>query len=67
MRDFLHEPRQVAGFHGLIFYINVFNKPLKTLLMGKISNYKTTYRTYLKNVDQGSGQGAERLRSGAYT
>jgi hypothetical protein len=25
------------------------------------------YRTHLKNVDQGSGQGAGRLKSGAYT
>ena len=24
-------------------------------------------RSYLKNVDQGSGKGAERIRSGAYT
>jgi hypothetical protein len=60
-------PAQCGISHLDFFFINVFNKPLKTLLMGKISNYKTNSKTYLKNVDQGSGQGAERLRSGAYT
>ncbi len=27
MRDFFVEPRHTAGFHVLILYINVFNKP----------------------------------------
>ena len=29
MRDFFAEPRYLAGFHILIFYIKVFNKPHK--------------------------------------
>ncbi len=34
MRDFFDESRQGAGFHVLIFYINVFNKPHKDLRGG---------------------------------
>ena len=34
MRGFFGEPRHAAGFHVLIFYINVFNKPHKGLRRG---------------------------------
>jgi len=37
MRDFFAEPRHAAGFHTLIFYINVFNNPRRTQLSGKRS------------------------------
>ena len=37
MRNFLQDPRQMAGFHGLNIYINWFNKPQKTPFMGKRS------------------------------
>ena len=29
MNNFFAEPRHAAGFHALIFYTNVFNKPHK--------------------------------------
>ena len=35
MENFLQAPRQVVGFHVLIFYINVFNKPRRTPFMVK--------------------------------
>jgi len=31
------------------------------------SGFKATFKTHIKNVDQGSGQGAKRFESGAYT
>jgi hypothetical protein len=34
MSNFFDEPRQAAGFHFLIYYINVFNKPHKGLRRG---------------------------------
>ena len=39
MRDFFDGPRQVAGFHILICYINVFSKPHKGFRLRRTLGY----------------------------
>jgi hypothetical protein len=53
MRDFFDEPRHPAGFHALIFNINVFNNP------HKVFRLRRTFST-LKAKNRGEHSSAEK-------
>ena len=82
MRAFFDEPRHPAGFHALIFNINVFNNPHKLARLScmlamadwdflayfsEINAFLYNSRIDFKRLDFVREQGGIRFKNGAYT